>query len=600
MRYTVLNDGRCRVIPLGEVGENNYTEIAFDISTWQDEMDIDQVTLVMQRAGDTDPYPAICTIEDHYAVHVLTSTDLRDFGNGKCQLQMLSGETVAKSKIYTTICYRSLGAEVDPPAPWQPWIEYFAEQVEAAEEAVDDAMAEITAQGIGVDYGVAASAEYVAASKLLKIKIPAGRPGADGADGADGAPGPQGPQGATGATGPQGPQGATGATGAAGPQGPQGATGATGPQGPAGATGATGATGPQGPKGDKGDPGNVNDVRYQGESVVDSSGVATIPDIAAADANYIPITEDMVTVTTDPTQGVAPYSTSYGYTNITVNLNKNKLKNGLMVQFIVNTTMVVASAYRNVRIRFGEDDAWHPLMGYSTSIAAGNTYMVKSMVVYAVYKTTIRSEGAFHLCYDANSDSRIYAYRTTANIELPIGALNSGGSTPAWADPSSGSYKNSYASICNDPTKRATMNPSTGKWTMNNDVEFKGTVSGLNDLIDERIRAILGTAKWKVTWKDDLTFEWGEGEDPDVDLKGQTLLANFKCGSTDFTSISIEDTGEGVHYNNITAWNYAVSGYWYDPSYKISYFSVNPNTIFLDDWTHYLNDNAQSIEIVYG
>lgn len=120
---------------------------------------------------------------------------------------------------------------------------------------------------------------------------------------------------------------------------------------------------------------------------------------------YIPITEDMVTVTTDATKGVSPYSTSYGYTNITVDLDKSLLEDGLMVSFVINTKMVVASANRNVRVRFGEDDVWHPVCAYNTSILAGSTYFVKAMTLDYMYKTTMYSYGAFHLAqYDTNTN----------------------------------------------------------------------------------------------------------------------------------------------------------------------------------------------------
>ena len=62
----------------------------------------------------------------------------------------------------------------------------------------------------------------------------------------------------------------------------------------------------------------------------------------------------MVSVSTDATKGVAPYNTSYGYTNITVNDNAGvEWVEGALFIFFINTSMVVASAYRNVRIRIG-------------------------------------------------------------------------------------------------------------------------------------------------------------------------------------------------------------------------------------------------------
>lgn len=119
MRYIVPNDDCTQIIPLGHVGENNYTELAFDISAWQAEYAIGTVILLMQGPGDTTAYPAAVTIDGQYAVHVLTTADLRRAGNGKCQLQMASGLVIAKTKIFSTFCGGSIGDGTEPgPTPW--------------------------------------------------------------------------------------------------------------------------------------------------------------------------------------------------------------------------------------------------------------------------------------------------------------------------------------------------------------------------------------------------------------------------------------------------------------------------------------------------
>ena len=91
------------------------------------------------------------------------------------------------------------------------------------------------------------------------------------------------------------------------------------------------------------------------------------------------ITEDMVTVETDATKGVAPYSTSYGYTNITINDNVGvRLVEGALYTFVIDTKLVVVSANRNVRIRLGENGEWIPVMNSSNAILAGHTYFAKT------------------------------------------------------------------------------------------------------------------------------------------------------------------------------------------------------------------------------
>ncbi len=236
--------------------------------------------------------------------------------------------------------------------------------------------------------------EDFTAAQLEALRGPQGIPGERGLKGDKGDTGSQGIQGPQGERGPQGetgPKGDTGAKGDTGPQGIQGIQGPVGPKGDAGSKGDAGA------KGDKGDSYTITEADYQ--------AIADLVPLPETPRTYIPITEDMVTVTTDATKGVAPYSTSYGYTNITVDLDKSLLEDGLMVTFVINTKMVVASANRNVRVRFGEDDVWHPVCAYNTSILAGSTYFVKAMTLDYMYKTTMYDYGAFHQAqYDTNTN----------------------------------------------------------------------------------------------------------------------------------------------------------------------------------------------------
>ena len=72
MRYVVPYNNGNKPIPLGRAGENEYTEIAFDISAWQREFTINSINLLIQRPNDGEAYPADVTIEGVYAVHTLT------------------------------------------------------------------------------------------------------------------------------------------------------------------------------------------------------------------------------------------------------------------------------------------------------------------------------------------------------------------------------------------------------------------------------------------------------------------------------------------------------------------------------------------------
>lgn len=133
------------------------------------------------------------------------------------------------------------------------------------------------------------------------------------------------------------------------------------------------------------------------------------------------ITEDIVTVTTDDTKGVSPYNTGYGYTNITINDNSNIrwVEGGLYI-FVVDTKMIVQSAYRNCRVRIGENDTWKPLMDTS-SICAASSYMIKAFNTTFQYKTTYQTSGALHRQTDANSNTT-YPYLVNTIVGDSTGA----------------------------------------------------------------------------------------------------------------------------------------------------------------------------------
>jgi len=128
--------------------------------------------------------------------------------------------------------------------------------------------------------------------------------------------------------------------------------------------------------------------------------------------NYA-ITEDIVTVTKDSTKWVAPYSTSYGYTNIDINANAGiEWKEWAIYTFVVNTEMVVASANRNVRVRIWNGD-YIPVMWSSSSILAGSSYFAKTQTRVFVYKTTYQSGGALHMINDTTYSTMSVAEWTT-------------------------------------------------------------------------------------------------------------------------------------------------------------------------------------------
>lgn len=115
------------------------------------------------------------------------------------------------------------------------------------------------------------------------------------------------------------------------------------------------------------------------------------------------VTENDVSVTTDATKGVAPYNTSYGYTNITVNnIEEEKIKVGSLVLFICTGILKVESANRNTRIRFGTSGTWYPLY-HTTSIAGGSSYLGVGNNRLLTFSDKTVSTGAIHVLTDSNT-----------------------------------------------------------------------------------------------------------------------------------------------------------------------------------------------------
>lgn len=219
---------QCTAIALGRLGENDYTVVRFDVSAWITEIPGAVIGLYNQRPGDTDAYPiAAIAVEDGVATWTVTSAELTQTGEGRCELVAIAGEVVAKSAIFRTMVFDALDGSGEAPEPWEEWQQQLIILKNEAEQAADRAE-EAVEHYPRINNGVwevwdAQAGVYV--STGVQAQGPQGVPGEQGETGEKG---PQGPKGDTGATGPTGPTGATGQTGPAGKDGAPGTPGADG------------------------------------------------------------------------------------------------------------------------------------------------------------------------------------------------------------------------------------------------------------------------------------------------------------------------------------------------------------------------------------
>lgn len=145
MKMKTIDAKQCTTIALGRLGENNYTVVRFDVSAWLGEVPGAVIGLYNQRPGDNAAYPvAGITVDGGIATWTVTSAELTQTGEGKCELVAIAGNVVAKSAIFLTMVFDALDGSGEAPEPWEEWQQQFiilkgeAEQAaERAEEAVE-------------------------------------------------------------------------------------------------------------------------------------------------------------------------------------------------------------------------------------------------------------------------------------------------------------------------------------------------------------------------------------------------------------------------------------------------------------------------------
>ena len=133
---------------IGYEGENQVTEVDFDIASWIEEFGEGAAVLSIRRPGDANPYPQQTTQDGHIVKWEVSQTDAAVRGSGEVQLTYTVGARVKKSAVFGARIERSLDATGPVPDPYISWIELMVEtgaQVKAdadrAEEAAEDAEA---------------------------------------------------------------------------------------------------------------------------------------------------------------------------------------------------------------------------------------------------------------------------------------------------------------------------------------------------------------------------------------------------------------------------------------------------------------------------
>ena len=185
-------------IVIGRRGENDATQIVFDVSQLVANYGDGSAVLMAKRPTDSTAYPVTTTRTGNNVTWTVSDTDTSYKGKGECELFWYVGETLAKTIVYSTTCGRDIGTTTqDAPDAYETWVDELtalgAETLQNAQDAAQSASdaaasaAEITGMSAVAETlaaGASATASY--SNGTLTLGIP------------------------TGATGPQGPQGETG------------------------------------------------------------------------------------------------------------------------------------------------------------------------------------------------------------------------------------------------------------------------------------------------------------------------------------------------------------------------------------------------------
>lgn len=148
MRTIYVNDD-LKHISIGKEAENDALVVLFPTEDWITTYgDSGTFYCLVKRPGDDEsPYFAELdsTTYDGYVAWIVSNADVGISGYGKCELQYVIGDMIAKSRLYTTLIEEALGEGGDAPDPSDSWLVAFYNTIDEVWEAVEIAR---TVQGL--------------------------------------------------------------------------------------------------------------------------------------------------------------------------------------------------------------------------------------------------------------------------------------------------------------------------------------------------------------------------------------------------------------------------------------------------------------------
>lgn len=117
-------------INLGRRGENEATQVVFDVSYLISAYGAGNPVLLAKRAKDSTAYPVSATSEEDSVTWLVNSADTAYKGSGECELFWYVGDVLAKTVVWSTWVSDDIGEEGEAPEPQQGWVTQMLEQMQ--------------------------------------------------------------------------------------------------------------------------------------------------------------------------------------------------------------------------------------------------------------------------------------------------------------------------------------------------------------------------------------------------------------------------------------------------------------------------------------
>lgn len=129
-------------IRLSKTGTNDTTTVRFNVETWLDAYPDCIITLVHRRPTEEFGLPVVVLpIENGKALWLVSNADTYYAGTGDLELVMNRGTDNAKSATYNTEITMSVARQdVEPPEPYQGFVDYVTQKASEATLAKNDAV----------------------------------------------------------------------------------------------------------------------------------------------------------------------------------------------------------------------------------------------------------------------------------------------------------------------------------------------------------------------------------------------------------------------------------------------------------------------------